>query len=306
MTSVTTTDLSPQSDQNVTSVTTTLSYDDLGRVNKIVDPDRGTHVFTYDGRGNVTSDVMTSGSQTRTLGYVYDIQGRLVCTQDTKPAANALGSCTSGSRSYVQNTYDKTFLGTANTSDFPNGQLTQSVANTYFADGSIGTVTTQYQHDQRGRVTKEHLQISVPAGWNVTSAPPAYEISMSYNDANQLTTTTTSTVPSGLGGYTTTQVYDSNNGTLKGLSNNRGATANLATLDFNARGLVDTVHYQTDQGTALADESFTYDATLLPTAASTIWQNDSGNSGNIFNQQQSYDAAGNVSQSDDDPCPGYR
>jgi len=131
------------------------------------------------------------------------------------------------------------------------------------------------------------------ASWNITSALPSYKVQYSYNDANQLTTTQTSTSPSGQG-YTTTQVYDSTTGVATGLSNNGTASANLATLVYNARAQLDTLNFQTSTGTALLAEQFGYDANLRTTSASASWQSGSGNSGTAFSQNLTYDAASNL------------
>jgi len=46
-TSVVETDLAPQTNETITSVTTSASYDSMGRITQLVDPDRGTHSSTY-------------------------------------------------------------------------------------------------------------------------------------------------------------------------------------------------------------------------------------------------------------------
>src|SRR6266571_4191401 len=287
-TSVIAKDLAPQSGQTITQVTTSAAYDDLGRLTSLTDPDRGTHTFSYDADSRVLSDV----SGTRTLGYNDDLLGRIGCVQDATPTINATGACSAGNP-LVQNTYDTTTLGTQGSTDFPVGQLTQSVATTYYPDGSSATATQKFQHDQRGRLVTAQLQLALPSSWNVTSALPTYQLALSYNDADQLTTATTSTIPSGQG-YTFTQVYDSTTGVLTGLSNNSSSTANLATLIYNARAQLDTINFQTTTGTALAGEQFGYDANLRPTSMTATWQSGSGTNGTIFSQNLSYDPASNV------------
>src|SRR5579885_2991579 len=74
------------------------------------------------------------------------------------------------------------------------------------------------------------MQLGLPAAWNVTSGLPAYQMAQSYNDANQPTTTTLTAVGAS---YSFTQVYDSSNGVLQGLSNTTSSTANLASLSYN-------------------------------------------------------------------------
>lgn len=287
--SVTTTDVAPQSGQSITSVTTSATYDDIGRLITSTDPDMGNDTYTYDANGHIFTRV----SGTRTFGYNYDLLGRVGCVQDAAPTINATGACTSGTHPFVQNTYDTSVLGTQGSTDFPVGELTQQVATTYFPDGTQATVTQQMQHDQRENLINEHMQLSLPGSWNVTSPLPTYQMALSYNDAGQLTTTTTSTNPTGQG-YTTTQVYDTNSGVLTGLSNNGIPTANLATLTYNARALDNTVNFQTTTGSQLASEQFGYDANQRPTTSSATWQSGSGASGTIFSQSISYDNASNV------------
>jgi len=289
LTSITTTDLAPRPGQTITGVTTSATYDDMGRLTSVSDPDRGTHTYTYDNDGRVLSDV----SGTRTIGTNYDLLGRIGCIQDAAPSINATGTCTSGSHPYVQNTYDTTVLGTQGTSDFPVGKLTQSVATTYYPDGTSAMVTEQWQHDQRGRSIMGQMQLSWPGSWGVTNPLPTYQVATSFNDANQVTTTTTSTNPVGQG-YTTTNVYDSTSGALVGLSNTSNANANVATLTFTPRALINTINLQTTAGSALASEQFGYDANERPTSTNASWQSGSGTSGTILTQSRSYDPASNV------------
>ncbi|HEV2579853.1 MAG TPA: hypothetical protein VGT44_03280, partial [Ktedonobacteraceae bacterium] len=59
---------------------------------------------------------------------------------------------------------------------------------------------------------------------------PTYQAQYSYNDANQLTQTTTSTIPAGQG-YTTYTLYNATNGWLTGIGKTSGTT-NLATYSY--------------------------------------------------------------------------
>ncbi len=272
------------------SVTTTAQYDDLGRLQTLSDPDRGTHTYTYDGDGRVLTDV----SGTRTIGYSYDLLGRVGCVQNEAPTESATGACTSGATVYVKNFYDITEIGTNGSTDFPIGQLTKSDTTTRYPDGSNATVSVAYQHDKDGRLIDSHMSfVSLPSSWNITSALPSFKVQYSYNDANQLTTTQTSTSPSGLG-TTTTQVYDSTTGVETGLSNNGTANANLATLAYNAQAQLAGLNFQTSTGSALSAETFGYDGNLRPQSATASWQSGSGNSGTQFSQTLAYDPASNL------------
>jgi RHS repeat-associated protein len=291
-TTITVTDELPQSGQSVTSVQTTAQYDDLGRLTQLVDPDRGTHNYTYDANGNLIQD--SSGS--RTIGYAYDLLNRVGCVQDEPSQESTNGACGTSANGgsynpYIQNTYDTNKLTLSGTTDYPIGELTQSVSTTYFS-GSAASVTEAYEHDARGRSIGESLQFSLPSSWNVTTALPTYQEQLSYNDADQLTTTTTSTVPTGQG-FTTTLAYDST-GALYGLSNNTSSTPNLATLAFNSRDQLDTINFQTNSGGALAAEQFVYDANLRTVSATGTWGANSGQNGTIYSEGLSYDAASNL------------
>ena len=280
-----------QNGQGVTTVTTTATYDDLGRLLTVSDPDQGNFSYTYDADGRVLSITQTSGSNSRTLGYNYDLLGRLGCEQTATPTINATGACSAGNP-LVQNTYDTTILGTKGSTDFPIGKLTQSVATTYYPDGTSASVTSQAQYDKRGRAITSQELLGLPSAWgNIT--PLAYQANVLYNDADQVTTTSTS----GSGGYTFTDVYDPTNGALTGLSNNSSNTANLAQLSFNEYGQLGTLTYlngASSSPTNLVSETFNYDGDLRPTSLSASWLPSSNNSGQILNQGRSYDNAGNV------------
>ena len=285
-------DWASQPNQSIKSVTTTMTYDDMGRLLTLTDPDQGTFSYGYDADSHVIATTQTSGSSSRTVGYNYDLLGRIGCVGNAAPTINATGACSGGS-TLIRNTYDSTMLGTKGSTDFPVGQLTQSLYYTYYPDGSRAGVTYQFQHDQRGRAITEQMQLSLPTAWNVTTALPTYQLTQAYNDANQ--PTTTSTQAGGTAGYTFTQVYDATNGSLQGLSNNGTATASLATLSYNANALLSQLTFQTSTGTSgLANEQFSYDGDLRPTGTSAVWLSSSGQSGTLFNQSTSYDNAGNV------------
>jgi RHS repeat-associated protein len=292
-TSVSDTDLAPQTNETLTSVTTTASYDSLGRMTQLVDPERGTHNYTYDADSRLLSDV----SGARTIGYSYDLLGRVGCIQDQSPTLSASGACSSGANPFVQNTYDTNILGTQGSTDFPIGRLTQTRATNYFPgpDYTQGYVSEQMQYDQRGRLTNETLQISASGGSLTFPSFPTYQLSQSYNDADQPTTTTTSSNPSGLG-YSFTNFYDSATGVLVGLGSTT-SSANLATLSYNLNALPSTISFQSSASTALAQEQFSYDNNLRPTQTTATWLSGSGTSGTIYSQSLGYDAASNVTSS---------
>ncbi len=284
-TSVVVTDLAPQSGQSMTSVTTTATYDDLGRMTKLVDPDRGTHTYTYDANGHMLSD--TSGS--RVVGTSYDLLGRAGCIQDVAPTSVDIhGACTSGAHPFVQDTYDATPSGVTTNNI---GRLTQAVTTTYYPapDSATGTVTESMQYDVRGRLTSKGLQIAVTGGSITFPTFPTYQETLSYNDSDQATTTQTTV--GGKAGYTFTNAYDSTTGILNGLSNTTTAAATLAGLSYNAQNLVSDVLLKDSSAANLADEHLTYDGDLRVASASTTW---SSGGATIYSDGLSYDPAGNV------------
>lgn len=114
---------------------------------QLVDPDRGTHTYSYDADGRLLTDV--SGS--RTLGSNLDLLGRAGCVQSSAATLDADGSCTTSGSALVQNTYDTTVLGTQGQSDFPVGRLTKSKSTTtYPSSGGSTDSTGKFQYDQRG------------------------------------------------------------------------------------------------------------------------------------------------------------
>src|SRR5579885_1502584 len=291
-TSMTVIDKHPQSGQSITSVTTTMSYDDQGRLLTLNDPDRGSFSYSYDPDGNLLAAVQTSGSNTRTLGYNYDLLGRLGCEQTAAPTINWNGACSAGN-SLLQNAYDTTFMGVKGTTDFPVGHLTQSVATTYYPDSTSATVTQQVQTDPRGRTVAAQMQLGLPSAWNVSSLP-TYQMTQAYNDANQPTTTGLTAIGAS---YSFTQVYDGTNGTLQGLANNGNATANLAQLAYNEfaqLGGLTLLNGAASSPASIVSETFNYDANLRPTSLTANWLSGSGNSGQVLSQGRSYDNASNV------------
>ncbi|HEX7733346.1 MAG TPA: RHS repeat-associated core domain-containing protein, partial [Ktedonobacteraceae bacterium] len=290
-TSVTVTDEAPQSGQSITSVTTTATYDDLGRQLTAVDPDQGTFTYSYDADGHVLSVTQTSGSNSRTLGYNYDILGRVGCEQTAAPTINTTGACSAGNPLLV-NTYDTTVLGTQGSTDFPIGHLTQSVATTYYPDSTSATVTQKVQTNQRGQSFNTQMQLGLPASWNVTAALPSYQLSVSYNDANQVTATTAT---AGTASYSFSPVYDATNGSLIGLSSGiNGGPANLASLAYNEYAQLSGITLLNGSSTQVASVQYSYDGDQRPNSLTANWLPGSGNSGQILSQGRSYDNAGNV------------
>ncbi|HLQ28858.1 MAG TPA: hypothetical protein VK140_06425, partial [Ktedonobacteraceae bacterium] len=146
----------------------------------------------------------------------------------------------------MQNTYDADPPGVSwSGTNYAIGRLTQSFAINYFPnpDYTQDKVTKNMQYDQRGRVITQRLQLTATGGNLAFPALPTFQQALTYNDADQLVTSATTTTPAGQG-YTFTNVYDST-GALSGLSNNTSSTPDLATLVYNARAQLDTINFQT-------------------------------------------------------------
>ncbi len=190
--------------------------------------------------------------------------------QDTYPSFSPTGACTTGANPFVQNTYDADPPGVSwSGTNYAKGRLTQSFAINYFPnpDYTQGKVTENRQYDQRGRVITQRLQLTATGGSLPFPALPTFQQTLTYNDADQLITSTTNTTPAGQG-YTFTNVYDST-GSLYGLSNNGTATANLATLSYSTHAQLSSINFLASDGsTALATDQFSYDPNLRPLSTS--------------------------------------
>src|SRR5258708_30218983 len=104
------------------------------------------------------------------------------------------------------------------------------------------------QGGQRGGVIAQRLQLTATGGSLTFPTFPTFQQALTYNDADQLVTSTTTTTPAGQG-YTFTNVYDST-GALSGLSHNTNSTPHLATPRYNTRAPPDTIPLQTNPGRA--------------------------------------------------------
>ena len=291
--SVTDSDLAPQTGETVSSVNTAAQYNSLGRLTQIVDLERGTHTYSYDADGRLTSAV----SGARTLGYSDDLLRRVRLHPEPGPHAQRDGRLQRRGQSLrARNTSNTSVLGTQGGANFPVGRLTQSESDNLFSQLRItrrAMSPSKMQYNKRGRPINASLLISASGGSLSFPTLPTYQQALSYNDANQLTTTTTSSNPSGLG-YTFTNFYDSTTGVPTGLGNKCSSTANLATQSYNANALLNTLSLQTSTGTALASEQFSYDSNLRPTGATASWQSGSGNTGTILSQALTYDAGSDL------------
>ncbi|MGH2496470.1 MAG: RHS repeat-associated core domain-containing protein [Ktedonobacteraceae bacterium] len=282
------------------SITTTASYDDLGRLTTLNDPDRGTHNYTYDADGRLITDASTLV----TLGYSYDLMGRLGCVQDQPPPSpvSPTGACSSsGVSPFAQYTYDVSAPG-ANWSgnDYPKGRLTQTYAINYFPgpDFTQGKVTEQTQYDARGRAINENLLVTATGGTLTFPTFPTYKLNLQYNDADQVTSAQTSSSPSGLG-FTAAPIYDSMTGVEVGLGTTVSTSPNVASITYNAQALISNINFLANSTTTVATESFQYDGDLRPNSANACWQTACTTppacpTAAFFCQGLNYDAASNI------------
>ncbi|MCI5621097.1 MAG: DUF6531 domain-containing protein, partial [Lachnospiraceae bacterium] len=141
----------------VTSKTTSFTYDSVGRLLTVTDPEEGKTAQTYDGAGNVSSITDANGGTSR---YTYDVMGRVLT------ATSAIGSKTSytyNAEGLLQELRDANGESTSYTYDMA-GRVTSmtddlgTVSYTYDKNGNILTVTDEggslsYVYDALNRVT---------------------------------------------------------------------------------------------------------------------------------------------------------
>ncbi|RDU23406.1 PKD domain-containing protein, partial [Anaerosacchariphilus polymeriproducens] len=137
---------------------TEYSYDVLGRVKKVIDPEKGTSEYTYDHAGNITQVKDPMGGVTK---YSYDSMKRItevVNAMGSKSTYkyNADGLLAESKNARLQNTtytYDK--LGRIRTKKDQAGTVTytyDNVGNIVKVKDSKGTITREY--DKLNRVKK--------------------------------------------------------------------------------------------------------------------------------------------------------
>lgn len=175
---------------NANGVTATYGYDALNRLTSIQYPDNslnasfgydqgtngigrltsvtdagGVRTFSYDARGNLSQQSTTAGGFTTTIGYAYNLDGRL--TQVTYPSGkiasytrNSLGQITAiahnGYGLLSNRTYDA--AGAVKSQAWnPSGSVTEQ--KTYDLDGRLtnwavgGLLSQAYSYDAVGNVT---------------------------------------------------------------------------------------------------------------------------------------------------------
>ena len=202
--------------------TTTASYDDLGQMTGITDPNLGSWGFTYDPNGNETNANDARGAS-GTVYLGYDGLDRPIWKSQNSNGSSPLATYT-----YDQGTNG---IGHLTTETFASGP-SQSVTGSY-----------AYAFDVRGRQT----------GWTMTLNSTTYPFSYAFNDANQQTSTT---YPDGSVLSTTLD----NNGWLNNVT--LGATTLLGTIGYSGEAGASAIPTSANVGNSTFTWNWTYDLNL--------------------------------------------
>jgi RHS repeat-associated protein len=248
-------------------------YDDLGRLKKTVDPDKGPVEVTYNAYDQVET---TKDAENRTLAYTYDDLGRVLTTRD--------GSITGTVR--TQAVYDLPAKGlTKSTSRFVNG-------NEYKTE--LVTADTLY------RPTQTRVTLPATEGFGTS-----YAVRMTYKvDGSPNTVTLPST--GNLAGETLTYEYDSTDGLPKALSTNYGDVTHYVTdATYTEFGESSSII----RSTALTGAPFVQSKTEYDDVTHRIKRMaviKSVGSAYVADTAFTYDPAGNLVKIDDNPLNGQR
>ncbi len=195
---------------------TLYSYEDASRpgdLTAITDPAGRIERLTYDTDGNVASRrVFPSKGTTDTIGYVYDLDGELLC----EAAANAVAagiSCPAAGSSRIDKTATTTYDADGEVSSMtdPNGHTT-----TYGYDAN-GNQTELV--DPSGNVTKnaydaDNRLVSKTTAANTSSASTTtygYDLTAGHGSCQAIANATNCTTTTNPDGGTTVRYYDSRN-----------------------------------------------------------------------------------------------
>lgn len=239
------------------SSTLTYTYDDAGRKTGMGDPDRGSESYSYDPEGNLVSSVDARGAA-GTVFIGYDGLNR--------PLWRSASNGPSGA--YVTDSYDATAGGNLGT-----GHLTGET----FTGGPGGGLSGSYSdtYDARGQETARTLTVGAAS----------YTLQTSYDDAGSVVAETYPT------GEVVTTSYTSQ-GWLAGVSRQQGGTSTALLGQAAYTGAGGAQGQMT--GASLGAGTYTYRATydLLGRLTDTAMTRGSG--AGLFEQQRTFDGAGNV------------
>jgi RHS repeat-associated protein len=249
-------------------------YDDLGRLKKTVDPDKGASEFTY----NANDQLVTSkDAENRILGYTYDELGRPVSTRD--------GGETGPLR--TQTVYDAPARG-----------LTKSVSRWVGTDEYKTELVTA---DLLYRPTQTRVTLPASEG----SLAGSYAVRNTYKGNGDLNTVTYPAVGD-LAGETLTYEYDATYGLPKALKTSYGdVTHYVVDAGYTELAEPSTVI----RSTALTGATFVQSKTEYDEATHRVKRQaviKSTGSAYVSDASLFYDDAGNLKKIDDNPLNGQR
>lgn len=168
--------------------TITYTYDEVGRLEQVIDSQTGTITLEYDGFDRLTKEISPQG----TVSYGYDIAGRLTsmtvtgrsAVNYTYDNADRLTGITQGSSSATY-AYDAADRRTSLT--LPNGLVTEygyddgsNLTSITYKQGTTVIGDLAYEYDPARRRTR------TSGSYARTNLPPTLS-SVTHDDANQLT-----------------------------------------------------------------------------------------------------------------------
>ncbi|MGI5183843.1 polymorphic toxin-type HINT domain-containing protein [Dactylosporangium sp. CA-152071] len=249
-------------------------YDDLGRLKKSVDPDKGAVELTY----NAWDEVETSkDAENRILAFTYDDLGRPETTRD--------GSITGA-------------LRTKTVYDLPAKGLTKSVSRFV---GTNEYKTELITADTLYRPTQTRVTIPTSEGLLGTS----YSVRMTYKVDGSPNTVVLPTTGN-LAGETLTYEYDSTSALPKALSTNYGDVTHYVTdATYTEFGESSSVIRSTAlTGAPFVQSKSEYDDVTHRIKRQAVIK--SVGSAYVADAEYKYDPAGNLIKIDDNPLNGQR
>ncbi|MEV0136515.1 RHS repeat-associated core domain-containing protein [Dactylosporangium sp. NPDC050688] len=248
-------------------------YDDLGRLKKTVDPDRGPAELTY----NAYDQLETSkDAEDRILAYTYDDLGRPLTTRD--------GSITGTVR--TQAVYD-----------LPAKGLTKSMSRFVGGNEYKSELITA---DALYRPTQTRVTLPVTEGFGTS-----YSVRMTYKVDGSPNTVVLPTTGN-LAGETLTYEYDSTYGLPKALSTNYGDVTHYVTdASYTEFGESSSIIRSTAlTGAPFVQSKAEYDDVTHRLKRLAVLK--SVGSAYVADAEYKYDDAGNLLKIDDNPLNGQR
>lgn len=244
-------------------------YDELGRLERTEDPDRGETVNTYDEKHQLAT---TTDSRGETLAYAYDLLGRRTAVHDD--------SLTGAKRTeWVFDSLHK-------------GQLTSS---TRYLDGNAYTKRIVDYDDNTGQPTGTEFVIPTAEG----DLAGTYRFDVTYRNDGSIATTTlpaAGALPAETltHGYTPEGLPDGMTGT-----STAGTTAYINTTRYTAFGEPTVIGHSL--GTTWVRRDLTYEPTTRRLQLARTTTRTTGSLPRVGNTSYEYDPAGNVTKISDAP-----